>query len=360
MRSSVRKRADALYDLAERKYRVWEYRAAARRRQKTLGCGRDRLKEYRQDVLPYWRRFGVRPSPIWYRLFTASGGTADPRYIPDDIWFDRILPYYSNSRFRRAGEDKAYHGVWFPDERRPRTITAQIAGIFYNENYEIIPRKQAERLCVAQGSFVVKPTVDSGCGRLIRFYADADEEEIAAAFDLFGDNFIVQEIVEQHEVLRALHPDSLNTLRIVSFLYNNEVRILSAILRMGGKGARVDNIGAGGCACAVHADGTLGRYAINRRSERVETTADGVRFDSVTVPGFAEATAMVKRMHAKLAHFKLIGWDIAIDREGLPVMIEFNTAPAQNQYCCGPTFGDLTDEVLTDVFITKSLKNSQN
>ena len=40
-------------------------------------------------------------------------------------------------------------------------------------------------------------------------------------------------------------------------------------------------------------------------------------------------------------------------------MIEYNTEPAQNQIGGRePTFGDMTDEVLEDVFIKKSLEGA--
>ena len=361
MRSAVRRSLDDLYDWAERKYRVLEYRRKAARRLKLTGGGYDCRREYKQSVAPYWKPYGVKPGIVWYRLLSYDSHEVDPRFIPDDLWFDRILPYYSNSSFRRFGEDKNYHAVWCPEARRPRTVVSCVAGVFYDEDYHILTRREAAERCAGRGPLVLKPSVDSGGGRLIRFL---DGELSAAAmeseFDRIGCNLIVQERVEQHEALRRLNPDSLNTLRILSFLFENEVRILSVILRVGGAGARVDNVGAGGFACAVGPDGRLGRYAINRRSERCETAPGGVRFDAVTVPGFDEALATVKRLHEKMAHFKLIGWDIAIDRSAAPVLIEYNTAPGQNQYCCGPTFGDLTEKVLTDVFLTQSLRGSRN
>ena len=135
MRSSIRRAADAAYGFAERKYRVWEYRRGALRRLQALHGGFDCRRAYRSVVVPYWAPFGVRPGMIWYRLYGAADGSTDPRYIPDDIWFDRILPYYSNPQFRRFGEDKNYHAVWLPEVRRPRTVVSRIAGVYYDGRY---------------------------------------------------------------------------------------------------------------------------------------------------------------------------------------------------------------------------------
>ncbi len=138
------------------------------------------------------------------------------------------------------------------------------------------------------------------------------------------------------------------------------MHILSTILRVGASNSRVDNVGAGGFACPIEPDGRLSSRAVNRKSEWVEDNGEGLRFDSVTVPGFDKAIAAVKNFHRRLAHFKIVGWDIGIDEAADPVLIEFNTNPGQNQYTCGPTFGELTDRVLKDVFVTKSLAGSNN
>ena len=319
-------------------------------------------KEYKEIVVPYWKKYGQKPDIMWYKLYSAESKKVDPRYIPDDMWFEKILPYFSNTQFRRSGEDKCMHGILFPDVKRPYTVAANIAGVYYDDQYRIITREEAAKRCVEYKKFLIKPSIDSGEGRLIRFF---DQEDLTIgkmyqAFDEFGANFLAQEAIEQHPVLSQLNASSLNTVRIVSLLFEGEVYVLSAILRIGGGGSRVDNIGAGGYSCAINPDGSLVKRAVNRKSEWVESNQDGLRFETITVPNYADAVEMVKKMHKRLPHFKIVGWDIGISKDGEPTLIEFNTNPGQNQYSCGPTFGDLTERVLEDVFIKKTLSNSRN
>ena len=95
----------------------------------------------------------------------------DPRYIPDDLWYGVIVPYFSNSQFRRFGEDKCLHDVFFKDLIRPETIVKNMAGVFYDANMHIITKEQAIEKCMAyQGEFLIKPSIDSGEGRLISFF----------------------------------------------------------------------------------------------------------------------------------------------------------------------------------------------
>ena len=49
----------------------------------------------------------------------------------------------------------------------------------------------------------------------------------------------------------------------------------------------------------------------------------------------------------------MISWDLAIEENGDPLLIEFNVCYGEldfHQLCNGPIFKDLTREVLDDVF----------
>lgn len=54
-----------------------------------------------------------------------------------------------------------------------------------------------------------------------------------------------------------------------------------------------------------------------------------------------------------LPQFRLLSWDITIDEDGNPVIIEVNMHSGQldfHQLNNGPIFGDDTEEVLKEVF----------
>ena len=54
-----------------------------------------------------------------------------------------------------------------------------------------------------------------------------------------------------------------------------------------------------------------------------------------------------------MAHFRLISWDVAIDENAEPVLIEANLQMGDIdilQPVNGPLFGELTDDVLREVF----------
>ena len=57
---------------------------------------------------------------------------------------------------------------------------------------------------------------------------------------------------------------------------------------------------------------------------------------------------MVKSMHVKVPYFKIISWDIAINNNNSPIMVEYNTynQGLDIQIPSGPLFGKYTDEIL--------------
>lgn len=363
MRSGFRKKWDSINLRAESLYRKHEYRKKAKLRLKRMNGGFDCSKEYESIVVPFWKKYGLKPSKMWYQIFSDREKKVDPRYIPDDLWYGVIVPYFSNTQFRRFGEDKCMHDIFFKELIRPKTIIKNIAGVFYDAEMNVISMEQAVKQClVYPGEFLIKPSIDSGEGRLISFFEKEknNKEAILSTMCSLKANYIAQEIVKQHPVLSELNPSSLNTVRIVSFFFEGEVHILSSILRMGASGHKVDNIGAGGFACPIQKDGHLTEKGVNRKAEWVSENQHGIRFCDVQVPSYEKIIRIVKEQHRRLAHFKLIGWDFSVNTEDEPVFIEYNVCPGSNQITCGPTFGDLTERVLEEVFVKQTLKYAQN
>lgn len=363
MRSGFRKKWDDMNLKVESTFRKLAYRRKAKIRLKKMNGGFLCDKEYKEIVLPYWRKYGYRPKKLWYQIFSERDGVVDPRYIPDDLYYGELVPYFSNSQFRRACEDKCYHDVWFPELKQPETVIKNIAGVYYDREMRIISMDEAIDICMAYPQeFLLKPSVDSGEGRLITFFdpAEVTREALEKAFRAVDSNFLLQAAVKQHPVLAQMNPTSLNTIRVVSFLFEGEVHILSQILRMGAPEARVDNVGAGGFACPIHPDGRLYESGVNRQAEWKTENHNGIMFANVEIPYYNTIIEAIRQQHKRIAHFKLIGWDFSIDESGDPVFIEYNVCPGSNQITCGPTFGDLTERVLEEYFIKRTLKNAQN
>lgn len=332
-------------------------RKSCKRQLKTLGGGLKASKYlYRTEVLPFWSRYGIKPKKMWYDLYCYKDKRYDPRYIPEDIYWKVIYPTYNKTDFRHAYTDKCFYKQLFPYLKQPRTILRNSNSIFYDESGNIVSFLEAQSILQSEENFVIKPAIYSGEGVDIFFYNKEKYKEMdfASLMNLYKRNYIVQEIASQHESLEDIHPNSLNTIRIISFLFQGQVHISSAILRMGVGGSRLDNVSAGGIACPILPSGRLGERGINRKSQWLTSHPGGKIFSEIEIPSYQLLLETIDRAHKKVPHFRIIGWDFSIDKEEEPVLIEYNGAPGLNQVSCGPLFGHLTEEVLDEIFLNKS------
>jgi len=315
--------------------------------------------DYKKECMQYWTKYTDKFKYYWHQYYTYITGVNDVRYIPDDLYFTYIDQYYNNRKLGWGVNDKNYYNIWFPNIKQPNTIIRKVNNIFYDENYHIITLDKALDKCNKHNEFIIKPAIDNGAGQGIIFFRkekDQDSLENLLNGNKLGRNFIVQEIVEQHECLSSIHKHSLNTLRIISLIINGEVKILSSILRMGVNNNRVDNGNMGGIACGILDNGQLKGVAFDLKGNKYTQHPQGFLFRDCIVPSYDKATSIVKQQHEKLAHFRLVSWDIAIDSNGIAVLIEANMRNGgikYHQYCNGPLFGEYTEEVLKEVFINE-------
>ena len=134
-----------------------------------------------------------------------------------------------------------------------------------------------------------------------------------------------------------------------------EVLVVYAAIRIGRIGQVIDNQSAGGMSTIIGDDAKLGKYAFGGYLEdQIEKTDIGTVLEGFEIPSYSKAIEMVKRLHYQLPYFKIIGWDIAIDEEGDPVIIEWNTEPGLSQSAFGPGFGKYTERILRELWPRKN------
>ena len=315
-------------------------------------------RDFRKIVLPYWKEFGLRPKKYWFRIYCEHSGVVDPRYIPDDIWFNRIIPYYNNILFSQALQDKCLHNLFLPFLKRPETIVKNINGSFYDDDINLLSESAAISRVLSAGRFLVKPSVGSGKGMDIRFFTGTElsEVDVRNIFRQYNHNFIIQKKLVQHKDMAAIHPNSLNTLRMITFVHNGKAQILTKTMRIGSGPSELDNYSQGGFICKICDDGRLDKLALSVNYGWTDTHPSGMKFADVWIPNFSLLEETVKKAALKNPHFRVLGWDFAIDEVGDPVLIEYNVLPYQNQKTFGPTFGDETKEILSEIFKTKETR----
>ena len=159
------------------------------------------------------------------------------------------------------------------------------------------------------------------------------DRELITALQASGEPMIVQELVRPHPALAPLTAGALPTVRALTCLDElGRPEVVATVFRMSLGGNRtVDNIHAGGLACAVSLDeGILGLASDLGVDARLGWHAThpttGAEIEGARLPYWSEVKALAVKAHELFPDRPIIGWDIAITPDG-PLLIEGNRGP---------------------------------
>lgn len=319
-------------------------------------------EEQKKKVLLHWNCYQnlFEVDSIFHSFYYDKTGIFDVNFMPVDIFYCFIDPYFNKWDIAPVIDNKCMYRQLFKDTKQPQTPLLRMNGIWTNEEGELVSGEKMRDVLNAYDEFVVKQANDSEGDHNLFFISGEDKiNKFEEACGLIKKDIVVQESIKQHPALKQLCPTSINTVRVLSLLSQDEVKIISVILRMGVNGSRVDNISQGGISCGVDENGRLKEVAYNYRGDRFEQhPTTGVKFDSVVLPNFKKLCRIVKKTHPLIPYFRLVSWDLAIDVEGEPILVEANLCYGElnlHQLSNGPIFGKHTQTILNEVFLSNSL-----
>ena len=303
----------------------------------------------------YYGLTGQRIPLIDHAYFYSRTGVYSREYMPKGLYEAEILGRANRLDCYNSYADKNLDEVLLPHVKHPHTMLRNINGYYYYEGRPV-SKEEAANLCRNIDEAIIKPSMalkgDGVCKLSIKDgVTNLDGRTVEEMFDHYEKDFLIQEVVHQHERMKMLNPTSVNTMRILTYRSGMEVLLVYAVVRIGRKGEVIDNQSAGGISAKINEDGTIGKYAFGVAGEdRLERTDSGVLLEGYQVPSFDKAIETVKRLHYSLPLFDLVGWDIAIDEGGEPVLIEWNGRPGPSQTACGTGFGDMTERIIKEVW----------
>ena len=160
-----------------------------------------------------------------------------------------------------------------------------------------------------------------------RLFVDDNEITLEQLRARLNERYLIQERVQQHPRLAALHPASVNTLRITTFNNDGRIELVNVALKIGTAGQKIDNWAGGGVfvgvdiATARLRDTAYYKYGMGGRIFSHPQT--GIVFAGYELPFLREAIDAVATAHRYLYGIHSLGWDVAIGLAG-PIMIEAN------------------------------------
>lgn len=319
-------------------------------------------REQKNEIQSFYKSIIGKKIPLTsHEYFYSRTGVFSKEYIPKSLYHAEIIPKANMVPYRDAYADKNMVDVLLPGVKHPHTILKRMNGYFYYED-EPVSKEEAIRLCQNIHHAIIKPVLNhSGSGvkglEIENGVTNVDGMTVEQLFDKYGNNFQIQERLKQHEKMSQLNPTSVNTIRIFTYRSGMEVLVIYSVVRIGRKGQVIDNQSAGGMSTVIGEDGKLGNTAFGGFTDAgVGKTDSGVELNGFEIPSYHKAIDTVKRLHYRLPFFNLIGWDVAIDEEGDPVIIEWNANTGLSQSAFGPGFGKYTEKILKELWPRKNTR----
>ena len=310
---------------------------------------------YKKEILEFYSPY-VKVDPVFHAVYYEFTGIRDVRFIPDDVWANYIDRYFNISAKAVVLENKCYFEKMFHGVKQPISIAKRMNWLWFLDDvlvdYEQI-KKHVEGL-----SIVIKQACGSGGGHDV-FFLDGTED--ADRFDQIikkiNNDIIIQVPLKQHAVLSEVNGSSVNTIRVLSLLTEEGVKIYSCFFRCGRGNSRVDNASMGGLIVGVDKDtGYLKEVAFSLKDYREHYTQhpdSGTVFGNVKVPSWEKIVSLVKAAAPQIPHSRMVAWDITVDEYEEPVLIEANlndSLVSAHQLVNGPIFKDDTEKILKEVF----------
>lgn len=172
---------------------------------------------------------------------------------------------------------------------------------------------------------IAKPAAGEG-GAGISIFETADIEDVAAwrAERIEKDQTLLEQVLTQHDDLNAVYPDSVNTVRMITYRDpQGELHVIASVLRIG-NGAVIDNFASGGMFTMLDDEGVAEYPGVDKQSNIYQQhPVTGTTIKGVRVPFYREVVEMIAEAATRLPTVPYVGWDIAITPDG-PALIEAN------------------------------------
>lgn len=310
--------------------------------------------------------------PISHLAYFNTTGIKDVRIVPERLFRNHYLWVFNDRPMTDGYIDKNTYDLLFDTTQQVHTVLKRVRGHYFNHDNEQIYHDDIIDLLITDSpEYIIKPSdTNNGVGisKMIiknnKVVINGLEVTIDEIEEEFGYNFLIQRVINQHEIMSRPHPSSVNTLRMVTLRWNNTIKNLYTFARFGVGHDIKDNAGAGGLSVGVKDNGKFMDYGIRsyRKVDEHPTTKVKIK-EFGEIPNYLEIQKFARELHKKILHHDYVSWDIAVGYDGKPVFLEANFFGSSflNQIALErPTFGDETEEVLKYLKEQYPLKKRRN
>lgn len=292
-------------------------------------------KEEQENFDRYWKEnYGKKISNKWHRLYQSINGIYNIEYLPEIIFSTAIEPNWNKYWDCKIYENKSLCELFFRTKdctyyRLPDTFLVREGNILYDKDRKVISKKEAIKIINFLKEVVLKPTKETSSGNGVCLLKNRDEIIDKIFNDKLYTDFILQEKIIQSDSLNNLNRDSINTFRIITYIYNEEVNIGTISLRVGTNTSFVDNIHSGGLVVNCNKNCKLDKYAYklgwgDSNEKFIEHPTSKIKFENYEIKSLEKIIKVAEELHGRLPGVRIISWDFTLDKNNIPVLIESN------------------------------------
>ena len=322
-------------------------------------------QEQKQQIDEFYKsNYGQKIPYDWHREFAAFTGKFDYKYIPEFIFLPIIERMFNDKRVSLVLIDKTLLPVFangLDYIYTPKIIACQTNNLDCRYDNKLISFDELIYKIQNIGYCFIKPAKETNSGkgcRVLNIKKGIDvlsNKNMINILNEYKNNFIIQNIIKNSDSISKLHPQSLNTFRVITYMLNNKINVAPISLRIGAGNNDVDNAHAGGMFIHVNncnGKGLLDKYAFTEFKKVYEKHPDTlIQFENYEIFNFDKIINAARRLHEeRFSMLGMISFDFTLDNNENVVLIEANS---MGQACWLPQeaagkalFGDDTALIL--------------
>lgn len=313
----------------------------------------------------YWlANYGAKISSKWHRFYEGLTGVYCVDYMSSHVFVSELKLKFNDDQYSKVCGAKTMLPFFLNNAELgdcvPKHYAYKIRGYFYDGGRNVVTCEELAEYVSNVGACVFKSSEgkqgSSVCMLDLRNGFDAGTgQSVLELFRSTRGDFVLQERVSEHRALSHLSPNSLNTIRITTYVCEGKVYHAPIAIRFGVGESLVDNFHAGGLGVGVKDDGTLLKtaWSLDSNHRGIPHTINpnnGEPFEGYKIPYMDRVIEFVSKNHGRIPGMGMISWDVVLTEEGVPLVIEVNVCDQNIRFAqflhCRPFFGNNTPKML--------------
>lgn len=259
-----------------------------------------------------------------FRIFKHYFGFNE-EYIPFCYFYPWMLRVVNPIHDSKVLSNKGMTYNYFPSIKQPELVARRINGCLLSANNVAISEEELlDTILRSKVDMIIKLSSGSSCGKNIYMMkAGISYSNAKGILNNYTGDYVIQNILRQSSYTSVFNPSSLNTMRISTLMINGKVSVSTAMIRFGNPGSIVDNLGSGGACVGIKDDGSFMDFGFTNSGMKIDSW-NNIKFTGRYIPNYGNVKELACNAHLCIPTCGFAGWDIALDENDNPVLIECN------------------------------------